>query len=291
MTIVSLLDDQARSVGPLLPKFFETVRGVAPSVAPVVRDFAVRRLDDLVATRAPTLVRVAYPFFKRSMARFSRGFGRSRRLSFRGAKKYRRRATPTSRATYRMPVPRSVIKQDHTAITSDTLNSVIQKNVILPARGTGQDDRVSNVIKVLDWRISAVFDKVNNQSPGDVRVVVFKWIQGYVSPTPASVLLDTSTNLNAFLSPYFQQDAKNYKIMWDQVIRFNGVTNTTTNLVVGQNQVTWRHTFRLNQLLTFNGDLATDSDVKYVCVIIPSQVAPVVLGTVYFKQSVRFVDV
>lgn len=283
MTILSLLDDKG-FVSDALDKYI-------PSARAALNKYALTGVDSLVKA-APLPVRVAYPYFKRSMARYMRSFrSGGRRLSFRSARRYRRRSTPNSRATYKMPVPRSVIKQDHVAVSNQTLDQIRQHLAIFPARGTTQDDRTSNVIKCLDWRISILFDKVNNQSPGDCRIIVFKWTQGYTSPSPGSVLLDTSTNLTAFLSPYFQQDARNYKIMWDQVVRFNGVTNANTNLVVGQNQITWRHTFRLNQLVTFNGDTAIDADIRYCLLMIPSQVSPTVIGTAYLKQSVRFIDV
>ena len=283
MTILSLLDDKGFLTS--------AVDQYLPSARKYINNLATTGVDTLVKA-APLPVRIAYPYLKNSMARYMRSFrSGSRRLSYRGARKYRRRSTPNTRATYRMPIPRSVIKQDHAAVITQSLDQIRQHNIIMPARGSTQDDRVSNVIKVLDWRVSILFDKVNNQSPGDVRIIVFKWLQGYTSAVASSVLLETGTNLAAFLSPYFQQDARNYKIMLDQTIRFNGVTNASTNLVVGQNQLTWRRNFRLNQLVTFNADTADAGDVDYVLLVIPSQVAPVNLGNMVIKQSSRFVDV
>jgi len=106
----------------------------------------------------------------------------------------------------------------------DATHSERQGNVI---RSLGIDIGVKLIVRAIDP------NPASGAVCGACRVIVFRWDQGYVSPSPTAIFAeDTGTSANNIIKPYNIDNAKNYKVLYDQIHYVTPVAFSTVDAAV-----------------------------------------------------------
>lgn len=142
-----------------------------------------------------------------------------RGLSFRRAGRNRfSRTFPINRQSIRIRAPRAEVKSHSLGAAVPVL--VASAGQVVPltlmAEGTSDWTREGNVVRMLGSQIRVNVAPATDSVANIVcRVIVFEWTQGYSSPAVGSII-DVSTG--GFLyGPYDQENARNYRILYDRV--------------------------------------------------------------------------
>lgn len=257
--------------------------GVPPVVAGVITPYATRAVKNFLNS-------VSTPRRKsKKMARFSsRRYGRrSRRATFRSNRRFKR--APAGRATMITPVPRKEIKQVVLHQSASGLATIHQQELGLVSEGSSKDQRVSKVIRSVDLDVRGIISLPTGQTPINplVRIVVYRWDQGYVSPAPGSIF-DTDA-APAVDGQYFQDNIKNYHVMYDKTFSVQPVqfdTSTPFNNI-GTTQFPFHIHRRLSKLITFLDEDTDAGDSRYFFEVIGEDATAV---NVEYTWGYKFID-
>jgi len=121
---------------------------------------------------------------------------------------------------------------------------------------------------------------------GEVRLVIFRWDQGYVSPAPQAIL-DTTGPGDYLLAPYSYDNIKNYTIIKDRIIRADNIHSSATDVA------TKSYTFKVPTRgleITYNADTTGSSDKRYFVVFYVAEEAETAM-TAKLVWSAQWVDV
>lgn len=224
------------------------------------------------------------------MARYVRR-GRRRyggRLSFSKARSVPsyRRSVPANRVSVVQRFPRAQIKQN---VVSVTQTSVALGGAINPitniAHGTAEDDREGSVVKLLSFHIRGqVFRDIDSKNPVNaplfVRIVVFKWLQNYSSPSPTTIF----TSSPYYSAPFNQLEQKNFQVLYDELFTLSPTTFDGTDYTFPARTFSIRKV--LNTMISYNGPAATNGDTSYFVCVLPSDVS----NHTTMRIATRFID-
>lgn len=234
------------------------------------------------------------PYARRTYARSGgrytarRSYSRSMRPSFRKSYRYGRKATyRPGRATVRVP-SRAEIKVTYFAKANTPVTAAGEiTELAMLSQGTTSVTRAGSVVKILSLTLGLSLNKVVDSTKQNswVRAILFRWDQGYVSPSVASILEDTS--VNTIISPYNQDSARNYRVISDQMILMQSTVFTAGGCAPVRRYS--NHTFRINDTITYTSTGSTSGDVRYFLILIKDVTAPVI--DFELNTSTRFVDI
>jgi len=230
------------------------------------------------------------PYVRRNR-RSSRG-----RLSFRAARRVPsyKRSAPMSRVSVVQRLPRTQIKQHFTIHTEAGITPAAGH--VWPiggiSNGSGEDQRENNNIKLLSFDIRMVLSQSSVREtptsfPVNFRVIMIKWLQGYMSPSMGTILLDSGIG-NAYLAPYRQSEMKNFQVLYDRVHRVepsHAGQVENGNLLNVFKVVNIRKS--INQYITYNGSATNNYDKSYYMIIVPD----INTNRIQASVSTRFIDV
>lgn len=198
---------------------------------------------------------------------------RQRRLSTYRRRPYTRavRGRALNRATIRAPPIRRVElhqKTDLNIISSSagTVDGTSSLRLLSNIQeGHEPFEREGRIIrtKQLNWFLNIL--RPATKAYGTVRVIIFRWAQGYVAASTTSVLANAAYGLT---SPYNQEEIKNVRILLDRTfdtgVAGHDASNGNNKFPVSQ----FHHgTISVSDQMTFVDDSGTSSDVKYhVCI-------------------------
>jgi len=214
----------------------------------------------------------AYKFAQRNIMPYARSYSRRtygrKRASYSRGKKYRRSMAYSSRyprkgrATVPVFQPRAEVKSKYTNFTYSNIPSTGQLTELgTLAQGTTQITRQGTVAKYINFQLGLdlTIDYLTATNKR-IRVIIFKWNQGYISPTAASILEDVSTL--PWISPYNQDTARHYTIMRDYMEELT--VNVNTNQA-GKSSV---RTIPINTQVTFQTTAADSGDVRFFLLLV-----------------------
>lgn len=221
------------------------------------------------------------------MVRYMRRARGRRPLSFRRARREgRSRTYRSNRATLPTPFPRAEIKLSGGNVTGVSVATA--SGYIIPvsgvARGTGTADREGNVIKSVSLELKGAFLPFSNTvCYTNVRIILCKWNQGYVSPSVTSILQTTGGLL--LHAAYNQADARNYKILYDRVHQSRSVSAGSAAVFTPIAKTFWIRK-RLADIVTYNGGAQGDYDSAYFAIFVCDNSC-----TMDMSNCFRFIDI
>lgn len=197
-----------------------------------------------------------------------------------------RRNYPAMRATVPVVQPRAEIKAAFITPVSVVFPNLVAYNSLVTVIPEGQatdGDRDGNVIKVLDmyWRMR-ILKPAGADPDFTARVIFYRWTQGYVNPSAASILDNPGP---AIISPYNTKNARNYKILYDQehkVVSSAGVAGAYSSAT------TYTHGhIKLGFNITFQSSSGTTGDNAVWVLVLPSNTGS---SLVDIATDVHFID-
>lgn len=261
-------------------------------------NFVVNNARDILGYAFPgsrTATRVALKAAKAIMpyvrGRRTRNLrGTTRRRTFASARRAGGRTYPANRATVRIPTaPRSEVKcLNFFGTTFPVIRSGANGFAELGpvAFGTAANQRLGNVIRAISLQIGVYIQKVPSASNCfTCRVLLCRWDQGYVSPSPIAFIEGS----DAFIGPYQQENAKNYKVLMDRTVNLppSGVL-TTTGANIAQSHFAFNDTIRLDKEVTFTATAGTDGDSRFFIMFFGSDD---INGEARVSAGYRYIDV
>lgn len=226
----------------------------------------------------------------RSMPRYNRVLRRvrgRRPLSFRRARRFKSGLTyRANRATIATPYPRAEVKQkfENATLFADLTGVLHALNWV--GKGAGASQREGNCVRSisLSLRMELTSSTLTNQAALNFRLILFKWLQGYYSPSVTAILEPAAGS--PIRAPFVQANARNYRVLHDRIynVRNNPIGNSGTFALVDK-EVTIRKA--LSDIITFNADGETACDGTYYLLAVTDDAAG---GTVNIIHSYRFID-
>jgi len=226
------------------------------------------------------------------MAYTRRARGR-RPLSFRTARRTRRSRTyPHNRATIATPRPRAEIKlrQDYAAAMGATQAGFLV-DLSSVSEGALSSQRENKVVRSVSLDLRGSATAASSTDAGqNLRVVVFRWNQGYMTPAVGTILETTigSGPVPPFLATYNQLNAKNYKILSDKTVALRAATIGNSADFDG---IPAPFTFHrsISDMITYNGTASADHDAAYYVMFILQNAVP--SATISLSIAYRFIDI
>lgn len=229
--------------------------------------------------------------------RFSYGRRGGSRMSYRKARRapsYRRSA-PLNRVSIVQRMPRAQIKQH---VQENEVQNPGTGGTIFPiggvAFGQAEDEREANNIRILSlnvrMRLKPQFaSEAAQMYPVNVRIVLIKWSQGYVSPSVSSIIAAPAGD--EIIGHFNQIEQKNFQVLYDRTVRVGPIGSNdilSENMVADERVVQIRKS--LSQFVTYNGSSASQGDTRFFLIVIPHNSNGE--GTVFahMHSSVRFID-
>jgi len=228
-------------------------------------------------------------FSRRTVRRFRRTprqtFGRARRTNA-------GRAFRSTRATVPLLLPRAEVKQvsKYASISSANIVSGVpyQTQMTLPAQGTTSITREGNVIKTINYKLDLSFTNLGATPSYNMRVIVFEWLQGYVSPS-YSEILDNSAGGDYIMAPYNQLAARNFRILYDKVY-FTKSPTIGNAATFSPQTVVHNAIIRCPRIVTFNGTASNDGDHMCYLLLMPDGLSSAGVSATY-TIACKFIDV
>ena len=230
----------------------------------LVRSFA-RPISNYLANAASTALR---SYSRPNMVRYTRRARGRRSLSFRRARRtHRSRTYRSNRATVPTPLPRAEVKFAGGSMLSLVTNHLGSIHPVSQVpKGTSDSDREGGVIRSVSFNLRSVFQANTTAIAAvNLRVILFKWLQGFSSPSVLNILENLpGAMINA---PYKQSDARNYRVLYNQTHRSTSVSVGNAGTYAPVNK-SFSITKRLNDVITYNGPGLGDADSGYYIILI-----------------------
>lgn len=145
-------------------------------------------------------------------------------------------------------------------ITRDGLGGFSELSLV--ARGTGSQDRYGNVVNSVSLQYACSISKLTNGiNTFHCRIIIVRWLQGYVNPTPSSFVSNSSFGI---LGPYNQSTARNYDVLYDTIVNLSpSGTLAPGGTIYGPSSHFLQGTLHLDDEITFVDGSPNSGDTRY----------------------------
>lgn len=195
----------------------------------------------------------------------------------------RKKNYPAQRSSIPLYRPRTEVKTlTYTSFVSGVTSNVGEIQCVSDmSQGTGSEQRDGNVVKLLDIKFNGTVALPSSTvASARVRIIVLKWMQGYVSPSVAGILV--AANID---SSYNQLESRNYKIIYDRYYDLVPKSGVVGAYGADVKSVSFRRNCPLVQTFTATAGNSADQGI-WVIVIADVNTAIANIGC-----QLRFIDV